>query len=329
MFKFLQILTALFLLLIIFPRNLLLAQNSLNVTIRVGLVNLTLSGKTSPQAQVTIKKEGAVVGTTTSENNGDFSKTLTGLEEGIHQISLYATDTEGETTSTVNYSIALIAGTDTTLGNIILPSTVFLSDEEIINGDDLEIYGYGAPLSVITIFISNTGGSLTKTTVVDNNGYWQYIFETSELGEGEGTLYVKLSTTEGYQSEASKTLSFEIQSAPTPTPTPTVTSASTSETTQTGTSSILTPTPVPSPIPFFLAKIPRFLNFFDIDGSGKIEVTEVFASVKAWVDEWRTVLVEALGPEKTRVEEPLRCDLNRDGECNLIDLSILLYYVGK
>jgi len=71
------------------------------------------------------------------------------------------------------------------------------------------------------------------------------------------------------------------------------------------------------------------MTVFDIDGSGRIEVAEVFASVKAWVDEWRVVVVEALEPEKTKVEEPFRCDLNGDGECNLIDLSILLYYVGR
>ena len=68
---------------------------------------------------------------------------------------------------------------------------------------------------------------------------------------------------------------------------------------------------------------------FDIDGSGRIEVAEVFASVKAWVNEWQIAVVEALEPEKAKVEEPFRCDLNRDGECNLLDFSILLYYVGR
>jgi hypothetical protein len=119
---------------------------------------------------------------------------------------------------------------------------------------------------------------------------------------------------------------------PTPTLTPTPSPTSTSTTAPASTTivtliSTLTPTPtvVPTPRPI----IPLAVAAFDIDGSGKIEVTEVFASVKAWVDEWRVVVVEALEPEKTKVEEPLRCDLNRDGDCNLLDFSILLYYIGR
>jgi len=309
MAKFLQILTALFLFFIISSQSLLLAQNSLTVTIRVGLVNLTLSGKTSPQAQVTIMEQEVVVGTTTADSNGSFSKTLTGLEEGVYQISLYASDIENETTSTIVYSIALTAGTDTALGNIILPSTIFLSDEEIVKGDNLKISGYGVPSSNMTIFINNTDNTLTETAIVGIDGYWEYDFNTSELDEGDRSLYVKISTIEGYQSEASKTMNFKIQPIPTP--------VSTSGTAETSVStSTPSPTSISSPIPVFLAKLPGFLKSFDIDGSGRIELREIFSSVKVWVQSWRD-------------PEDYNCDLNSNGVCNVIDFSILLYYIGR
>ena len=68
---------------------------------------------------------------------------------------------------------------------------------------------------------------------------------------------------------------------------------------------------------------------FDTDGDGKIEVTEVFTVVKTWVEEWRSALVEEISPETLATKKTKNCDLNHDKVCNLIDLSILLYYIGR
>lgn len=64
-------------------------------------------------------------------------------------------------------------------------------------------------------------------------------------------------------------------------------------------------------------ELPRAVSFFDLDGSGRIELTEVFATVKQWIDIWRGEGEKAKG------------DLNGDGKCTLVDFSILLYYVGR
>ncbi len=300
-----------FLLLLVLTPSFLLAQNSLTVTIRVGLVNLTLSGQTIPQAQVTIMEHGSVVGTTTADNGGNFSKTLTGLEEGIYQISLYATDFEGETTSTVVYSIALTAGTDTALENIILPSTVFLSETSLAIGDNLRIYGQGVISSTITLLFNGISHSYfsSKTTTADNNGDWEYNFSTDDLNADEYSVFVKISTADGYQSESSKVLSFLLQSRPAITP------GASSTTTETTTTTV-TVTATPTPGQIFLARIPDFLKFFDIDGSGRIELREIFDSVKLWVDSWHN-------------QQDYNCDLNNDNICNIIDFSILMSYIGR
>jgi hypothetical protein len=66
-----------------------------------------------------------------------------------------------------------------------------------------------------------------------------------------------------------------------------------------------------TPIPF----LPQVLAFFDMDRDGRINIAEVYSAVKSWVTQWRA----STG----------RCDVNYDGECNLKDLSILLFYVGR
>lgn len=112
----------------------------------------------------------------------------------------------------------------------------------------------------------------------------------------------------------------------TPVPTATATPASTPATVvtePTTTTSTITPTPTPTPA------LPRFLRFFDIDGSGRIEVVELFSAVKRWVDEWKSFIKEDIAGEIELAEEFRNCDLNQDGRCDLVDLSILLYYVGR
>lgn len=69
--------------------------------------------------------------------------------------------------------------------------------------------------------------------------------------------------------------------------------------------------------PRAVIELPPTASFFDVDGSGRIELTELFEVVRRWIDAWR---------DKEGLE---KADLNGDGECNLIDLSILLYYVGR
>ena len=123
-------------------------------------------------------------------------------------------------------------------------------------------------------------------------------------------------------------------STPTPTLTPTPTSAVTPTSAPAPTNTpepVATSTPAPAatvtPVP--TPAIPAVVAAFDIDGSGRIEIAEVFAAVKIWVEEWKRALIEEISPEALPTREIKKCDLNRDRRCNLVDLSILLYYVGR
>lgn len=68
---------------------------------------------------------------------------------------------------------------------------------------------------------------------------------------------------------------------------------------------------------FPLPTLPEFLKPFDINGDGRIDPFEAAEALKRWVIFWR------------ERPEQLTCDLNFDKACDLIDFSILLYYVGR
>lgn len=62
----------------------------------------------------------------------------------------------------------------------------------------------------------------------------------------------------------------------------------------------------------------KALSFFDIDKNGVIELGELFEAIKRWVMEFQK-----------KGSKGGDCDLNQDGRCSLIDLSILLYFIGR
>jgi len=128
---------------------------------------------------------------------------------------------------------------------------------------------------------------------------------------------------------------------PTPTLTPTPTSAASAAeapaaTNTPGPAATSTPAPAATATPVPTPAIPAVVAVFDIDGSGKIEIAEVFAVVKTWVEEWKEALLEEVKVVQEgwvgvtpAPREIKKCDLNRDRRCNLVDLSILLYYIGR
>lgn len=81
--------------------------------------------------------------------------------------------------------------------------------------------------------------------------------------------------------------------------------------------------------PRLLPAIPEVIAFFDIDGSGRIEITEIFQAVKTWADYWKEALNEEVLAQEEQISTIKKCDINHDGTCNLFDLSILLYYIGR
>ena len=301
---------------------------TLTVSISVGQTTLTFSGKTTPNAQITFKESGAVIGTTQSDDNGNFTKSLVYFEEGVRTVSFYFTDSQSRTSSTISYTVSLQLGVDTSLSNIILPPTIALSATEITKGDLLTLSGEAVPSATITLFFSD---STSVGATAGTSGTWQYAYDTSSFSAGNYTVYAKASTSGGYQSENSETKSFTINAAPTATPAPTsaVTNTPAPGATNTpgpgATSTPVPPTPTPKPklLPSLISQL------FDFNQSGRIELTEVYDVVKKWAANWRSYLAIIRGGQKAGKEKYETCDLNHDSVCNLVDFSVLMYYVSR
>jgi len=248
---------------------------SLSVSIRVGETILTFSGKASPEAQITFLEDGAVVGTTQADVNGDFSKSLTYFEEGIRTINIYATDSQNRTTSTVSYTVSLTLGVNTTVSNIILPATITISPSSLTAGEILTVSGESVASSTVNLFFSN---SATASVTASSQGIWQYEYDTSSLGVGNYSVYVKVSSGGGYISEQSETKTFSVSFLPTATPTPTSGPTSTpgpGPTSTPGPAASATPTPK-AKIGLIITRIPTISPEPIITIGPVVNVTPIF-----------------------------------------------------
>lgn len=75
-----------------------------------------------------------------------------------------------------------------------------------------------------------------------------------------------------------------------------------------------------------ISKLPFFIGLFDLNRDGKIDFTEFTNILYTWVDNWK-LFREASLEDKEDVKGT--CDVNNDKVCNVIDFSIILYYIDN
>jgi hypothetical protein len=179
---------------------------TVSVTIGVGDTILSVSGQTSPDAFVTISKDGSVIGTTAADNSGAFGQTFPAQEPGIHQLSIFAHTAGGQNTDTVSLNVNIAEHATTTV-DVFLPPTILVTDNSLDFGQQLELSGEAAPSSTIIIYVNNSDYA---TATADAQGLWNTSLNTGALPSGQHSLFVRAVDGVGEQSYPSASRSFSV-----------------------------------------------------------------------------------------------------------------------
>lgn len=123
----------------------------------------------------------------------------------------------------------------------------------------------------------------------------------------------------------------------TPTPTPIPTNAPETETIQQTTTSEKEKNKEEnrerkSLIDLIISSVPNNVSVFDVNQDDKITYSDIPDSIQKWVDSWtnaKEIVVFDTELQKPALPGKLSCDINNDGICNLVDFSILLYYIER
>lgn len=167
-----------------------------------------LQGKAYPGASITVLRDGKVVTTKKADSQADFKVVITDVTAGIWTFGLWAEDKDGRRSITFSFTTTIKKDMTTTIGGIFIPPTIELEKVRVSKGEILNILGQTAPESEITISVESP--QITKKTEADEEGVWDYPFDTSLLAEGLHTTRAKAKTPEGLLSSYSKVLSFYV-----------------------------------------------------------------------------------------------------------------------
>jgi hypothetical protein len=163
---------------------------------------VTFLGFSSNGAFITFIDNGSVVGTTSANSVGSFSKTLTNQIPGTHSFSISVQDTEGRTTPDYGFIMNLQAHTETVISNILLPTTI-----DVQAGQRVRLFGSATPNTQITVFVhSNT---VIESFDAGISGSWSH-YISAPLEPGGHTAYGRISTQGGLLSINSNTVNFEV-----------------------------------------------------------------------------------------------------------------------
>ena len=169
-----------------------------------------LQGIAYPKAEITVLKDGQVAtGGILADAQANFKVALTTITPGIYTFGVWAEDNQGRRSITFSFTVTVTSGMTTTIGGIFIPPTIELGKTNLLKGETLKILGQTVPQSEISIQIESVQ-TITKITTSTAAGDWNYLLDTSPLGEGIHTTRANAETTGGLLSSFSKVMSFYI-----------------------------------------------------------------------------------------------------------------------
>lgn len=277
-------------------------SNTITVSTSVDDTSVVFTGRSSPRSYIVFMQESTVIGTTLADDGGYFTKKVGALKPGINTISIYLTDYRQQQSSTIKYTINVSPHTDTFVNKVTLPPTIDIERHLIEHDERVRIGGMSVPDSTITLFLFDE--KITKSIPVDSAGKWTIGIDATKLLPGKYLIYARTHTIDGQSSKASDKVVLEIL------PDPKLQESSKEEESTIEQNSFFE-----SPAPP-ICELPKFLSPFDVDNTCRINKDEFIEIVKEWYHLWRDT------PEKD-------CDIDNDNDCDLIDFSVLLYYVDR
>ncbi len=170
--------------------------------------SVTLSGRAYPGSAVTILKDAVVAAKTRVGEDAIFSITVGSLQSGAYLFSVYATDSNGNRSSTVTIPVSVTAGVNANASGIFLAPTISVDKTEVKWGDPIRVFGRTAPKNTVTISV-HSNKELFFQTPSDKNGVYSYSFLTMPLTFGEHTVNVGASGN-GEVSRMSSSLAFTV-----------------------------------------------------------------------------------------------------------------------
>lgn len=162
-----------------------------------GKTEVIFNGKTSPNAKLTLLKDGAAVGSFTASESGEFIINLPNVDVGRYNFVLYGDDSKGVRSGSFTKSVDVIKDKSTKVENVVIAPTVGLNKSKVKYGEKGEtvlVSGQTYPLAKVKIVVSGKS-KLSVQKTADKNGQYSYVFDAGTVEKGDYTFQVSVDTT--------------------------------------------------------------------------------------------------------------------------------------
>lgn len=144
----------------------------------LGPTQVTINGRAYPNVTVNVLIDGELVGTVRTNSRGDFTFNVE-ADPGTASVGLWANDSAGTRSATVNTAFDITQGAVTTLNGILIPPTIKASAQTVNPGATITLTGQTVPNVIVEISIDNGKKVLTGTS--DAQGKYAISFDTSTV----------------------------------------------------------------------------------------------------------------------------------------------------
>ena len=140
--------------------------------------------------------------------DANFLLSLTGLTPRSYTFSIFSEDSQQRRSAALSFPVALSEGASTRIGGIFLAPSIAVDKIEVKWGDNIAIFGQGAPEAEITVVVSSDEETFVRTKS-GISGAYLYNFDTALLKRGEHLARAKAAL-RGEVSPFSKSIGFKV-----------------------------------------------------------------------------------------------------------------------
>lgn len=146
---------------------------------------INVRGRSYPSRTVNFLVDTRSVGSVQASANGTF-EFATEVSPGTATLGVWATDTSGVRSVTINNTFDVTQGAITNINGIIVPPTIRLSSQNVNPRDIVVVSGQAIPSATVELHVGNS--VLVEQTTSAANGAWSINLDTAKISVAAHTL---------------------------------------------------------------------------------------------------------------------------------------------
>ncbi len=166
-------------------------------------------GVVSPNATVTISRDGTVVSSQLASSTADFVAVLLDQPAGPQNYLISAVDTSGAALAPISFSLTLVVNTNTIITGVFLGPSIRIDKSAVKLGQYVTVAGMTAPSSDVSVTIHSTQAK-SFTVTADGSGRWSKLVNTDDVGVGTHTAQARAVLGGSQISAVSAVVSFAV-----------------------------------------------------------------------------------------------------------------------